>query len=102
MAPNTLHFRDPKAFDDIFKFTSNFTKDPDFYDHLGQSEALFGMPDEEAHKERFKTVADLFSKRFAQLFETNIAANVDPPATYTHMVINANYDRQIVCVTCCS
>jgi cytochrome P450 len=71
-----LHFRRPKAFEDIFKFNTKFIKDPDFYDHLGQSEALFGMVDENEHKERFKLVSDLFSKRKSQEFEQVILRNV--------------------------
>ncbi|KAG0647043.1 Cytochrome P450 monooxygenase BOT1 [Hyphodiscus hymeniophilus] len=45
------------------------TKDPEFYEHLGQSEALFGLVDEEEHKQRFKLVADLFSKKQSEEFE---------------------------------
>ena len=71
-----LHFRNPKAFEDIFKFNTKFTKDADFYDHLGQSEALFGMVDEEEHKKRFKLVSDLFSKKKSQEFEPVIRQNV--------------------------
>ena len=60
----------------MFKIGSKLTKDANFYDHLGQSDALFGMVNEEAHKERFKMVADLFSKRWARNFESLIDQNV--------------------------
>lgn len=52
------------------------TKASDFYDHLGQSNALFGLVDEAAHKERFKPVADLFSRTKALEFESVIVNNV--------------------------
>ncbi|KAJ5570099.1 Cytochrome P450 [Penicillium hispanicum] len=70
-----LHFRNPKAFDDIFKFNGKFTKAADFYDHLGQSDALFGLVDEAEHKERFKPAADLFSRKKAMEFESLIVGN---------------------------
>lgn len=75
IAPHTLHFRNPKAFEDIFKVTNKLTKASDFYDHLGQSDALFGMVDEAQHKERFRPVADLFSKRKSLEFEPFIVQN---------------------------
>ncbi|KAI1809586.1 cytochrome P450 [Poronia punctata] len=77
IAPNTLHFRNPKAFEDIFKIGSKLTKASDFYDHLGQSDALFGLVDEVAHKERFKPVADLFSRKKALEFEELIVNNAN-------------------------
>ncbi|KAI0871745.1 cytochrome P450 [Hypoxylon argillaceum] len=77
IAPHTLHFRNPKAFEDIFKFNSKLTKASDFYDHLGQSDALFGLVDEVAHKERFKPAADLFSRKKALDFERFIVNNAN-------------------------
>ncbi|KAJ5205354.1 Cytochrome P450 [Penicillium cf. griseofulvum] len=72
VAPHTVHFRNPQAFEDIFKFNSKLTKAEDFYDHLGQGDALFGLVDEAAHKQRFKPAADLFSRKKAMEFETFI------------------------------
>ncbi|KAI0887003.1 cytochrome P450 [Annulohypoxylon maeteangense] len=77
IAPHTLHFRNPKAFQDMFKFTSKLIKANDFYDHLGQSDALFGLVDEAVHKERFKLVADLFSRKKALEFEGLIVNNAN-------------------------
>lgn len=71
-----MHFRNPKAFEDIFKFNSKLTKAEDFYDHLGQGDALFGLVDEAAHKQRFKPAADLFSRKKAVEFESFIVKNV--------------------------
>ncbi|KAF7586336.1 hypothetical protein BBP40_009064, partial [Aspergillus hancockii] len=71
-----LHFRNIAAYHDIYSARFEGTKDPDFYEHLGQSAALFGIVDPKQHSARFRIVSHLFSKRHFDSFEPRLKAHV--------------------------
>lgn len=101
-----VHFRNPKAFEEIynFKFSTKFIKDAEFYDHLRQSEALFGISDEEEHKRRFKQVSDLFVTKKTEEFEPIMHNHVREIEVNISLGLNFKSDifRLIVSVCCFS
>ncbi|KAE8409388.1 cytochrome P450 [Aspergillus pseudonomiae] len=76
ISPNELHFRSVAAYHDIYSAKFQGTKDPDYYEHLGQSTALFGLVDPIQHGARFRLVAHLFSKRHFDSLTARINAHI--------------------------
>lgn len=78
------------------QFSSEFTKDDDFWGYIGQSDSLLAMSDEQRHKERFRLVASLFSAEGVQRFEPKIRENVGLPCPSNLRSLNSSADCNIL------
>jgi cytochrome P450 len=77
VAPNELHFSDPKVFRDIYTSGSKLTKDPAFYHSFDGDESSFTLTDPNLAKIRRKVLEPLFSRRAVLKLEVVVQEKVD-------------------------
>ncbi|KOC17618.1 hypothetical protein AFLA70_712g000361 [Aspergillus flavus AF70] len=75
ITPNTLHFRNPQAFHDIFSPQNKTVKDQEFYHHLGLPDSSFRLEGEE-HGARMKLMAPLFARSHLDEIQNIVGRNV--------------------------
>ncbi|KAF5361514.1 hypothetical protein D9758_006134 [Tetrapyrgos nigripes] len=66
VAPNELHFSNPRAYGDIYSATSKCTKDPNLYDSFPQVDSIFPQTDPREVSARRPLIAPFFSKQAVQ------------------------------------
>lgn len=84
------------VFDEMTRFSSEYTKDDDFWGYIGQSDSLLAMSNEQRHKERFRMVASLFSPEGVQRFEPVIRENVRVLHISSLSQLTSASDREIL------
>ncbi|KAK4870265.1 hypothetical protein LT330_005319 [Penicillium expansum] len=75
ITPNTLHFRNPQAFHDIFSPQNKTVKDQEFYHHLGLPDSSFRLEGEE-HAARLKLMSPLLGRNHMDDIQTIVRRNV--------------------------
>ncbi|KAF5377394.1 hypothetical protein D9757_009729 [Collybiopsis confluens] len=79
VGPNTLHFKDKKAFHDIYTYGRTLIKEPQFYHGLMAhcEESSIGFTDPEEAAKRRNLLGPLFSRRAVVALEYTIQAKID-------------------------
>jgi cytochrome P450 len=62
IAPNEIHLADPDNYDKIYSVSSNFYKDPAFYETLGV-DVMFSTISNDEHRRRRAPLSHFFSRR---------------------------------------
>lgn len=75
--PFQLHFRNPRAFHDIFSPQNKTVKNQVFYHHLALPDSSFALEGEE-HRARWKLMAPLFARSHLHEIQGVIQRNVRP------------------------
>ncbi|KAF5361518.1 hypothetical protein D9758_006130 [Tetrapyrgos nigripes] len=89
VAPNKLHFSDPRAYADIY--SSKFTKDPDLYDRLPVSDSLLTQMDPQIYATLKPLVAPFFSRKAVLSLEGIVQSTVD---TLIHQLLKNHSPTQ--------
>ena len=71
-----LHFKDLKAYTDIYSNSNRFMKDPRMYDIFGRPDCIFSIVDIRAAKVRRDYLSPIFSRRVLLKLEPMIQVKV--------------------------
>ncbi|KAG6840510.1 hypothetical protein C0991_006307, partial [Blastosporella zonata] len=77
VAPNELHFSDPKAYADIYGMGSKFTKDPHLYSCFATETSVFVMTDPHEATQRRNLLGPLFSRKAVLKLEGVIQTQIE-------------------------
>lgn len=96
VAPNELHFSDPRAYNEIYGMGTKYMKQPALYSCFATDRSVFAMFDHHEATQRRNLIGPFFSRRSILNLENAVQSKIDLLITrlleYQHLKKSANID----------